>query len=165
MIISLLYSLFAHNLLHNFFTKQFFSLIPTLLNMFDFIIISPWNIDNLFINLFFKRILWNIMKFMKRQGKIINSFNFKVSVIICFIYMIKTLHSISSFSLHLDLISWNEKNALKGRHFWRETVSSLCSYYQYQKIIIWCTWAITIILWFNFCRWIVSKFIFFTRVL
>ena len=58
-------------------------------NMFDsFTSYQLWHIDNVFVNHIFKIILWNI-NFIKRRRKIIEILNFKVSVVICLIYMIK----------------------------------------------------------------------------
>ena len=77
-----------------------------------------------------------------------------------------TSHSISSLSLffeYLDSMSWNKKNALEGRHFWRSL--SMCSYYHYQDIyhlvhVVHNNYFLVQLLWTN-CL----QIYFFTRVL
>ena len=121
--------------------------------------------DNIFINHIFKRIFWNIIKFIKRHGEIINSSNFKISVGICFRYMIKFNNfTFNFFFLLLFLNIRTEYCGIKKIHWKVNTFEGLspCVHTSIIKMFaIWCMWVITIIFQFNFCGRIVSKFIFY----
>ena len=137
-IISLLYSLFAHNIgqyylifLRNNFFPYF---LPCSI---CFISSSVHETLTTYLSIFSLKesceILWNSLK---DKGKLSTVSILKsVSSFASNTWSnLTTSYSISSFSLHLDLNSCNEKNPLEGKHFWRKTVSSLCSYYHYQEI-------------------------------
>ena len=69
---------------------------------------------------------------------------------------------------HYFLNIWTQCHGIKKMHWKVDTFEGLfqCVHTIIIKIfIIWCTWFTTIIFWFSFCERIVSKFIFFTRVL
>ena len=130
-------------------------------DMFEFFI-SQRNIDNIFINHIFRGLLWNIIKWIKRQWEIISSINFKVWVIICFISYTWS-NSTTPYAFLLFHYSWRfgfnimeYKNPLErrllGRSFFNVFILSLSRYLSF----LW-TWVIKIIFWFTFLRRIVSK--------
>ena len=92
--------------------------------------------------------------------------SFKVSVIIRFVYMIKSSNFTFSFFfffiVFLNILTeCHETKKIHQKVNTFEGLFSTCSYYITIKMfIIWCTWFITIIFRFNFCWRIVSKFFF-----
>ena len=111
----------------------------------------------------------NLAKYHKIHSKASENYwqlSFKVSVIIRFIYMIKSSNFTFSFFFFfiafLDILTeCHETKKIHRKVNTFEALFSTCSYYIVIKMfIIWWTWFITIIFWFNFCWRIVSKLFF-----